>query len=172
MLANKRLPAAIALFGWGCLAWLLLTWTLQAEQLIVGALASVLLTVALLPMMDGVIPAWAVLDPRRLVAIVRLVVIASARIVTANARLTLRIWRPSRPLSSGMVVIPTRARTDAELAGVGLISSLIVDNQLVDLDRSENTLQYHAIDVPPPGEDRAAIVTAGTERLVLGVTRR
>jgi hypothetical protein len=39
---------------------------------------------------------------------------------------------------------------------VFLISSLIVDNQLVDLDRSGNVLQYHAISIPD-GDPRSQI---------------
>jgi multicomponent Na+:H+ antiporter subunit E len=47
-----------------------------------------------------------------------------------------------------MIILPTGQRGDAGLAGVGLVSSLIVDNQIVDLDRSRHVLQYHAVEVP------------------------
>lgn len=168
----ERRQAAISLFIWGMAAWLLLTWSNQLEQVITGALLSVLMTAILLPLMDGVVRPWALLQPRRAAAVLKLIAVAAIRIVVANARLTRRIWAPSRPLQSGMVVVGTNARTDAELAAIGLISSLIVDNQLVDLNRDRNELQYHALEVPPAGADRTEVVTAGTERLVEGVVRR
>jgi hypothetical protein len=34
------------------------------------------------------------------------------------------------------------------LAATGLISSLIVDNQIVDINRERSELQYHAVAVP------------------------
>jgi multicomponent Na+:H+ antiporter subunit E len=38
---------------------------------------------------------------------------------------------------------------------VGLITSVIVDNQLVDVDRSRAQLQYHAVEVPEDGPEQA-----------------
>jgi multicomponent Na+:H+ antiporter subunit E len=165
MLRN-RLVAASSLFLWGYSAWLLLTWTVQAEQLVCGALVSAAMTAILLPLMDGVVRPWALLHPRRAAGAVRLVLACLARIALANLRLARRIWSPRRPVEPGMVIVPTKLSTEAGLAGVGLLSSLIVDNQLVDLNRGEHLLQYHAVSVPPPGSDRAEIVTGGTERLV------
>ena len=163
---RDRLLTACSLFVWGYAAWLLLTWTVQAEQLVCGALVSAAMTVALLPMMDAVVRPWALLRPSRAFGAVRLVLVCLVRIVRANLRLAARIWSPRRPLASGMVVVPTGLSDEAGLAGVGLLSSLIVDNQLVDLDRGRHLLQYHAVAVPPAGSDRAAVVTGGTERLL------
>jgi multicomponent Na+:H+ antiporter subunit E len=158
-----------ALFSWGCAAWLLLTWTVTAEQLVCGALLSAAMTAVLAPLMGPVVRPWALLNPRRAVAAIRLVTVCLARIVVANLRLARRIWAPARPLRSGMVVVRTSLTSDAGLAGVGLLSSLIVDNQLVDLDRGRQELQYHAVEVPASGADRAAVVTGGTGRLVRGL---
>ncbi len=54
-----------------------------------------------------------------------------------------------------MVITPTRERTDGGLAGVGVISSLIVDNQITDLDARAHELQYHAVAVPDGGREKA-----------------
>ena len=165
-MVRSRLVAACSLFGWGYAAWLLLTWTVTAEQLVCGALASTVMTAILLPVMDGVVRPWILLRPRRAVATIRLVLTCAIRICRANIRLARRIWSPSRPVESGMVVVPSALTGDAGLIGVGILSSLIVDNQLVDLDRRQRLLQYHAVSVPPPGSDRAQIVTGGTESLL------
>jgi multicomponent Na+:H+ antiporter subunit E len=47
-----------------------------------------------------------------------------------------------------MVIVPTSQRSAGGLTAVGLVTSLIVDNQLVDLDRDGAQLQYHAVEVP------------------------
>jgi multicomponent Na+:H+ antiporter subunit E len=147
-----------ALSCWCYLIWVLLTWTETAEQLLIGAGISILAGLALAPL--GPVPGpWRLLVPRNASAAVRLFATALMRIPVANLRLAVRIWRPSRPLRSGMVVVPTRERTDLGLTTVGLVTSLIVDNQIVDLDRRDHVLQYHAVDVPEgtPEQKRAAI---------------
>lgn len=163
---RSRLVAASSLFVWGYSSWLVLTWTVQAEQLICGALVSALTAAILLPVMDGVVRPWALFHPRRAMGAIRLLLVCAVRIALANVKLARRIWSPSRPLRPGMVVVPTGTTDESGLVGVGILSSLIVDNQLVDLDRGERLLQYHAVSVPPPGSDRTEIVTGGTEGLL------
>jgi multicomponent Na+:H+ antiporter subunit E len=159
---------AVSLGIWAYVVWLLLTWTATAEQLLFGAGLALLCGFALAPL-GAVVPPWRVLNPLRLLAIAGLLGHAAIRIVRANVSLAIRIWRPSRPLRSGMVIVPTTAHTDGELAAVGVITSLIVDNQIVDLDHSEALLQYHAVSVPEG--DRAEAINAPTERLVARVRR-
>lgn len=137
----------VSLAAWAFLMWCLLTWTLTLEQILFGVGVSILVAVALAPLGEVKGPWW-LLRPDRLFAVIRLVLSAAARIVVANVKLARRIWSPRRPLSSGMVVVPTEARSDGGLAAVGLISSLIVDNQITDVDRTHHLLQYHAVAVP------------------------
>ena len=136
-----------ALFCWAFGVWVLLTWTLTLEQMLIGAGAAALVALALAPL-GGVAGPWHLLTPRRLAAAVRLFTVAASRIVAANVRLAMRIWAPSRPLRSGMVIAATRERSPGGLTAVGLFTSVIVDNQLVDLDVAARRLQYHAVAVP------------------------
>jgi multicomponent Na+:H+ antiporter subunit E len=146
-----RLRTFAALTAWAYLAWLLLTWTRTAEQFLVG-LGIALIVAAFLTPFGAAAGMVNVLV--RLPRLVLVLLFASWRIVTANVGLARRIWAPSRPLRPGMIIVPTSADTDARLAAVGLVSSLIVDNQLVDLDRSAREMQYHGVDVdgPSPNE--------------------
>lgn len=144
----------VALAAWAYLVWVLLTWTLTLEQLVIGAVFAVLVAVALYPLGDVPGPWW-LLHPRRAVAIVRLLLEAAGRVLVANVKLAARIWSPRRPLQSGMVIVPTRERSDGGLAAVGIITSLIVDNQITDVDRRHHLLQYHAVAVPPPEREQA-----------------
>jgi multicomponent Na+:H+ antiporter subunit E len=129
---------------WTYAGWIILTWTRTAEQLLFGALASAAVATALRPL-GPVLEPWRLLDPRRLFFIVRIAVYVLIKMVRANLSLSRRIWSPTRPLRPGMVVVPTSAKGDGELTAVGLLTSLIVDNQIVDVDRSRSELQYHAV---------------------------
>ncbi|HZC73291.1 MAG TPA: Na+/H+ antiporter subunit E [Jatrophihabitans sp.] len=164
-----RRAVAIAVWAFGC--WLLITWTATAGQLAFGALLAIAIGAALAPL-GAVAAPWRLLDPRRLVALGRLLGAAAVRIVRANLSLAARIWRPSRPLRSGMIVLPTRARSDGVVAASGLITSLIVDNQVVDLDRRRHRVQYHVMAAPAGSQqERAEAVNAPVERLVRAVRR-
>lgn len=157
---RPRWRRIVQLACWCMLVWVLLTWTRTLEQLTVGAAVSLLVAVLMAPLGDVVAP-WSLLRPRRLAALLGLAGTALAKIVVANISLAIRVWRPSRPLRSGMVIVPTDQRSAAGLTIVGLVSSLIVDNQLVDVDRAGGRLQYHAVDVPDRDPDRARAATNG-----------
>jgi multicomponent Na+:H+ antiporter subunit E len=145
-----RAQRIAALAAWAYAVWILLTWTATVEDLLVGAVIALAYGIALAPLGEVVGP-WTAMRPRRIGALVMLVAECVARIVVANLSLTRRILSPSRPLRSGMVVVATEARSDGELAATGVLTSLVVDNQLVDLDRSRRRPQYHAMAVPAGG---------------------
>jgi multicomponent Na+:H+ antiporter subunit E len=157
---------------WAYTVWLLLTWTATAEQLIFGAALALLIGIALAPVGDVIAP-WRLLDPRRALALAVLLGTCAVQIVRANVSLARRILAPSRPLRSGMVIVPTRMRTVADIGATGLLTSLIVDNQIVDLDMRRHQLQYHCVAIPA-GDDRqkAEEINAPIERLIGRVDRR
>jgi multicomponent Na+:H+ antiporter subunit E len=148
----------LALFSTAYAGWIILSWTRTTEQLVVGAICSAIVAVACAPLGPVAAP-WLLLTPRRLFAALRTAVWAVGQIVRANLSLSRRIWSPRRPLRPGMVIVPTDMETDGELAAVGLISSLIVDNQLVDLDRRRHELLYHMVwvDTDDPQQNRSQI---------------
>ena len=149
----------ISLSVWTFAVWILLTWTpFTLEQELFGAGFAIAIAGVLAPFGDVAGP-WRLLDPRRLLVIVALAVMVLARIVAANISLARRILSPSRPLASGMVIVPTELRSEGGLTATGLLSSVIVDNQIVDFDLARHELQYHAVEVPsgPPKARREAI---------------
>ena len=100
---------------WLFAIWVLLTWSpFTVEQELFGAGFAVAVAAVLAPF-GGVVPPWRLLDPRRLLAIGWLGLDALARVVRANVVLAYRIWAPSMPLHSGMVVVPTRMRSPGAL---------------------------------------------------------
>jgi multicomponent Na+:H+ antiporter subunit E len=157
---RTRLPSRpvrarlIALWCWAYLVWALLTWTLTVEQLLFGAVVAFVVAAALAPLGEVAGP-WRLLRPRALAGGARLLIATAGRSLLANLRLSRRIWDQRRPLTSGMVITPTRERQDWGLAAVGVISSLIVDNQIADLDARAHELQYHAVAVPGGDAEQA-----------------
>lgn len=162
-----------ALFCWAYAAWVLLTWTRTAEQLLTGAAIALAVAVALVPLGTAAGP-WALLAPRRLAAAALLAGFAAVRIVAANLALSRLIWHPRlrERLRTGMIVVPTAERSAAGLTAVGLVTSLIVDNQLADLDPSRARLQYHAVQVPPGGPEQAREHVNGPVEEILARWRR
>jgi multicomponent Na+:H+ antiporter subunit E len=150
-----------ALFGWSYLTWTVLSWTRTAEQIAVGLVLSALAAVALAALGPVAAP-WSVLHPRRALALARLAWYVGRQMVHANLTMSRRIWTPRMPLRSGMVVAPTRFGDEGRLAAVGLLTSVVVDTQLVDVDRDRRELQYHVVwvadDTDPNGpvEERLA----------------
>jgi multicomponent Na+:H+ antiporter subunit E len=109
---------------------------------------------------------WLVLDVRRLGRLVALAGTSLVRIVRANVSLARRVWSPSLPLRSGMVVFPTATKSDGAVTAVALVSSVIVDNQIVDLEPGR--FQYHAIWVDSTDPDDVyETINGPLERLIL-----
>lgn len=163
-----RAQRVVALTAWGFVVWILLTWTPTLENQLVGLVVAAGFGFAFAPL-GRVAGPWAALTPRRLAALVMLAGACSARIVVANLSLTRRILSPSRPLRSGMIIVASDARSDGELAATGVLTSLVVDNQFVDLDRGRHRLQYHAMAVPDPPARES--VNGPLERRVIAVAR-
>ncbi|HEX5267655.1 MAG TPA: Na+/H+ antiporter subunit E [Acidimicrobiales bacterium] len=161
----------LALACWCLLVWILVTWTRTLEQLAFGAVISVVVATGLATL-GPVAPPWRVLAPRRFAGGLWLITNALGRILVANVKLAARIWNPRRPVASGMIIVPTEKTSDGGLAAVGLMTSLIVDNQIVDLDRSRHLLQYHAISVPAGSrEDARREINGPVEDLLTPIER-
>jgi multicomponent Na+:H+ antiporter subunit E len=148
-MAAKRRGGAVAwaaLWVWCMLAWVLLTWTATIEQLLTGALLAAAVASCLV-LLGGAVRPWLVLHPARLVRLAGLVGTVLWRSLRASTELAIRAWAPGPPVRPGMLLVPTEARSPAEYAAVGLLSSLVVDNQIVDVDEARHRLQYHAVNV-------------------------
>jgi multicomponent Na+:H+ antiporter subunit E len=131
-----------ALAVWSGTAWVLLTWKLAVEQVAYGAAVSIAVGLALLPLGPAARP-WRLVRPGRLVRLAAVGATSLVRILRANVVLARRVWSPSLPIRSGMLVVPSDLRTDGAVTAIGLLGSIIVDHQLVDLEPGR--LQYHAI---------------------------
>lgn len=157
----------ISLSVWSFAGWILLTWSpFTLEQELFGA-GFAMLVAGLLVSFGDVARPWRLLDPRRLLVLGRLGATVLVRIVAANISLARRILSPSRPLASGMVIVPTELRSEGALTAAGLLTSVIVDNQIVDFDLARDQLQYHAVEVRTGApQARREAINGPLERLV------
>ncbi len=161
----------VGITAWSFLVWVLLTWTVTTEQLSVGLGVSVACGATLAGL--GPVPGpWVFLVPRRAWSFLVLTASSLFSIVRANVALTRLIWGPRRRISSGMVVLGTDLSTDAGVAALGLVTSLTVDDQLVDLDRGRGQLQYHMARVPESTDKAQHSVVTPIERRLHKLVRR
>lgn len=154
---RHRWPGFVAMALWLWAIWLLLSWTATTEQLVYGAVFAVVMAVPL-SSLGNVVRPWRVLAPRRLYALVILTAGYLVRLAAANVRLARRIWTPSRPLRSGMVLIDSPVHGDGALSALGLITSTVVDNQLIDVDDTTTPprMQYHGVWITSSDPERNA----------------
>ena len=132
--------------AWALITWLVLTWTVSAQQVVAGVVIAVGAAFALAPLAPVAAP-WSVLAPSRAWRVLAIAGDCAVRIVEANVVLARRIWDPRLPIRTGMLVFPTPLRSEGALGAAGILSSLVVDNQIVDLETGH--LQYHAIWAEP-----------------------
>jgi multicomponent Na+:H+ antiporter subunit E len=163
---TRKAGSYLALTLWCYACWVLLTWTATLEFLATGLLVALVVAAVLAPFGDTVRP-WALIRPRRMARALVLAGEVGWNIARANVDLARRIWSPHMPLATGMVVVPTRERSDGGLAGVGLLTSLVVDNQVVDVDRARGELLYHCVEVPEgDAETRYQAINGRVERRI------
>jgi multicomponent Na+:H+ antiporter subunit E len=162
----------VALLGWCFCSWLLLSGTTTRDSLLAGLVVAGIVAAALAPL-GTVVGPWTLVSPSRIGPQLKLAGRVLAGITTANLDLVRRTWAFPRPdVTPGMVIVPTRARTDAELTAVGTLTSLVVDNQFVDVDRSTHEMLFHCIAVPDGGpEERREEINATVEDDVIAVVR-
>jgi multicomponent Na+:H+ antiporter subunit E len=159
-----------AVFAWCYLVWLLLTWTATVEQVLVGAVLSAIVTLASAPLGNLSGP-WRGMSPRRAFAVARLIGLVATRVVVANIRLARLVWSRSPEPPSGMVIVETEERSDGGLTAVALFTSVVVDSQLVDLDRERGELHYHAVWASDDRETNHRRINAPIEDALKGIIR-
>jgi multicomponent Na+:H+ antiporter subunit E len=154
------------LAAWCFLAWLMLSLSVSVESLVTGLVLSVGAAAALSGL--GEVPGpWSLLRPRRLGPLLHLVGRLAVDSTRANVQMAWRVWTPRPQLRTGMVVVGTLVRTDGQVGTVGLLTSLVVDNQVVDVDLDERTMLYHCVEVPRG--DAYDVVNGPVERRLLGI---
>lgn len=160
----------VALWSWCFISWALLIPTATVEVGIIGAVVAIGVGLALRPLGGRVAGPWTLLWPPCLARALVLAGDTAVRVVRANLKLATAAWRPGGGRDTGVIAVPTRVRTEGEVLLVGVLTSLIVDNQLVDIDDETHQLWFHAIGLPDDA-DRTDAINGPVEDRIFAMTR-
>jgi multicomponent Na+:H+ antiporter subunit E len=149
------------------LTWMLLIGNFNPSEVLWGFVASLLvawLTYRFL-LFDFL---WWMDDPRRWLALGKLLVEFTRQLIVQNVTLAIRVFRPSLPIRPGIVAVPTTLRQDGELTILGSLMSLTPDTVTMDIDQERGIIYVHWIDVKTtePEEARRLISASLEERVV------
>lgn len=123
--------------------WLLLTNTLNYQELCVGVFISFVIAVFSHELYIKL--GFPSLTPKRFVFFVLYIFILFYEIVKANIDVASRVIRPSLPISPGVVIIKTELKSD--IAKTILANSITLTPGTFTLDIQEDKLLIHWIDV-------------------------
>jgi multicomponent Na+:H+ antiporter subunit E len=157
----------VFLLGW--LAWLLLAATLELQEVLAGALVSLLVTLlsrAHLGIYAGV--RFHAAAPLHLLAF--LVVFLRA-LVLANFDMARRVLSPRLPIRPAIVEVETRMKST--LGRLLLTNAITLTPGTLSLDVLDNIILVHWVDCPPglDMEEQTRAIVSGFERHLAGFLR-
>ena len=149
--------ARLAFFIGGAILWLLLTWNLRADSLIVGLVVVCLTTVFFGQRLGR--DAYKFLNPRRWYWFVKYMFVFVYYMVKANIDVAYRVVHPERPINPGIVKVKTSLKSD--LARTFLANSITLTPGTLSVEIDGDTLYIHWIDVRAEEVDKASKLIAG-----------
>lgn len=137
--------------------WLALTSSLHWQELLTGALVSVVLTLFLWRTYAGLgLPPLSI---KRIWCFAVYLVVLFKEIIRANLDVAYRVIHPRLPIRPGIVAIKTELRQD--IAKMILANSITLTPGTFTLDILDDTLLIHWIDVRSEDPERAARLISG-----------
>jgi multicomponent Na+:H+ antiporter subunit E len=149
------------------LTWLALTGTLNPIDVLWGVVVSVVVARFAYRLVAFDLPRW-VVQPRRWLYFLDLVVEFTRQLVAQNITLSIRVFRPDLPIRPGIVAVPTKLRGDINLTLLGSLMSLTPDTVTMDIDQEKGIIYVHWIDVQTtdPEQARELISSDLEERII------
>lgn len=147
------------------LLWLLLSFSLDWQHLLIGGLVA-LLTAAMMGDMFARQPLkW--FSPRRYFWFAVYVLVFSWECLKANIDVALRVLSPHLPINPGIVKIKTALKTETALTFLANSITLTPGTISVDVDQEEGCLYIHWIDVRTQDmEEATQMISARFERIL------
>ncbi len=125
------------------LVWVLITWSVQVQELLTGAAITLVLALlmrSLYPLLSGIKP-----GVRPLLFMVAYVFIFIWQLILANLDVAKRVLSPRRPINPGIVKVKTKLKSP--LAKMMLTSSITLTPGTLSLDVQGDDIFIHWIDV-------------------------
>lgn len=154
----------VFLLGW--LAWLLLAGTLRLEEVIAGAVVSLLVT--LLSGRHLAVYAGVRFTPDAVIHLFAFLLVFLRALVHANIDMARRVLSPALPIRPAVVQVETRLQSP--LGRLLLTNAITLTPGTLSIDVEGNLVRVHWVDCPP-GLDlhgKTAAIVSGFERHLTG----
>lgn len=154
----------VFLLGW--LAWLLLAGTLAVEEVVAGALVSLLVTLLSGPHLA--VYAGVRLTPDAVVSLIAFFAVFLRALLHANIDMARRVLSPSLPIRPAVVEVETQLQS--ALGKLLLTNAITLTPGTLSIDVEDNRIRVHWVDCPP-GLDlhgKTAAIVSGFERHLTG----
>jgi len=163
--SGSRAPTLLVfLLGW--LAWLLLAGTLTMEEVVAGALVSLLVT--LLSGRHLAVYTGVIFTPGAIVHLFAFLAVFLRALVHANIDMARRVLSPALPIRPAVVEVETQLQS--ALGKLLLTNAITLTPGTLSIDVEDNRIKVHWVDCPPGldlhGKTRA--IVSGFERHLTG----
>ncbi len=159
------MKAARVIFYWlaAMAVWLLLTWTVNWQSVLIGALVTLLTALAF----GGELPVvpLRVFNPRRWFWLLVYIPVFAWQVFKANVDVAMRVLSPGMPLNPGIIRIRTSLKTD--IARTFLANSITLTPGTMTVEIKEDVLYIHWIDVKSHDPEIAGRIIKGPFEKIL-----
>lgn len=154
------MKAKLVLFVVVFLVWLGLSWSVDVQHLVVGAVVSLLVTAAAAGMFRRT-PRLLKRPGRYFYFLFGYVPLFIWEVVKANFDVAYRVLNPVLPIKPGIVKVKTDLKSDLALTFLANSITLTPGTMTVDVDRENGFLYVHWINVKAPDIEGATRLVAG-----------
>jgi len=147
------------------IAWLILTWSVDWQHLLIGLLASIFVSWAVGDLFTE--NPWQFKDPKRYLWAVYYIIILIWEMIKANLDVAYRVVHPGIPIKPGIVKVRTKLKSDAALTYLANSITLTPGTFTIDIDKENGFLYIHWINVVSEDIDKATeVIVQKFERIL------
>ncbi|OIO75276.1 MAG: hypothetical protein AUJ85_03540 [Elusimicrobia bacterium CG1_02_37_114] len=147
------------------IAWLILTWSVDWQHLLIGLLASIFVSWAVGDLFTE--NPWKFKDPKRYLWAVYYIIILIWEMIKANLDVAYRVVHPGIPIKPGIVKVRTKLKSDAALTYLANSITLTPGTFTIDIDKENGFLYIHWINVVSEDIDKATeVIVQKFERIL------
>jgi multicomponent Na+:H+ antiporter subunit E len=144
----------IVLFFAAFLIWILLSWSVDSQHLVVGAVVGILVSL----LADDIFPGepGVFKNPKRYLWFLYYIPVFIWECIKANIEGVFYVIHPDLPINPGIVKVKTRLRSDIGLTFLANSLTLTPGTMTVDIDRENWLLYVHWLNVKEQDIERAS----------------
>jgi len=147
------MKSKIVLFIIAMFVWVLLSWSLSWQSLLVGFFASLIVAFLTGDLFTANPHKFA--HPKRYLWLMRYIPVLLWEAIKANVDLAYRVLHPNLPIRPGIVKVKTRLKSETGLTFLANSITLKPGTTSVDIDRENGYIYVHCINVKDTGTEKA-----------------